>query len=59
MNTTTFSPKIYPQIKKSATNYWKGLLTAKITFPRKISPQTKKSAKNYWKVGLIGKPGCL
>jgi hypothetical protein len=56
MNTTTFSPKIFPQTRKSIKNYWKGMLTAKITFPTKtspkISPQTEKFAKNYWKAGL-------
>jgi hypothetical protein len=52
MTMTTFSQKISPQIKSSAANYWKGLLTAKITFPTKTFPQTKKPATDYGKVGL-------
>src|SRR5277367_5255049 len=56
MNMTTFSPRISPQTKKSIKNYWKGLLTAKMTFPArtspKASPQTEKSAADYGKVGL-------
>ncbi len=53
MTMTTFSQKISPQIKSSATSYWKGLLTAKITFPTKTSPRTKKSTTtDYGKVGL-------
>ena len=52
MNTTTFSPKVSAQTKRSIKNYWRGLSTTKITFPRKISPQIEKSAKNYWKAGL-------
>jgi hypothetical protein len=52
MNTTTFSPKIRAQTKRSVKNYWKGMYAAKITFPWKIHPQTEKSAKNYWKAGL-------
>jgi hypothetical protein len=52
MTMTTFSPKISAQTKKSTKNYWKGLLTAKMTFPTRTSPQTEKSARNYWKAGL-------
>jgi hypothetical protein len=56
MNMTTFSPRISPQTKRSIKNYWKGLLTTKMTFPArtspKASPQTKNSIKNYWK-GLL------
>ena len=53
MNTTTFSPRISPQAKKSIISYWKGLYTAKvITFSPRISHQTEKSAKNYWIAGL-------
>ena len=53
MDTTTFSPKISPQTKKSIMNYWKGLYTAKvITFSPKVSLKTEESAKNHWIAGL-------